>query len=143
MEKKVNVYVYGMKLLNQTSDPNKWGIFFQRQGWETYFYAPVVKNKSFSWNMCIGVDKKSKTFFFSFWGVNTDPPNLGSAQKSETLSTLGLYCTVNKTLGHFLLVTIQEPFTRPFQNTTYFRRSDNFSIFDGWPKWGNFEIFCF
>ena len=49
--------------------------FFQRQGWETYFYAPVVKNKSFSWKYGYKArQKKQKKYFFSFWGVHTDPP---------------------------------------------------------------------
>ena len=38
----VYIHVYGMKLCNQTSDPN------ERQGWKTYVYAPVAKSKSFS-----------------------------------------------------------------------------------------------
>ena len=92
--------------------------FFQRQGWETYLYAPVVKNKSFSWKYGYRArQKKQKKYLFLFWGVHTDPLNLGSAQKSENSSTLGRYCTVNKTFSNFLLVTIQEPLTRPFENT--------------------------
>ena len=41
-------HIYGMKLLNQTSDPTNVDFFFQRQGWETSLYAPVAINKSFS-----------------------------------------------------------------------------------------------
>ena len=41
--------IYGMKLYNQTSDLNECRFFLlQKQGWETYLYAPVDKNKSFS-----------------------------------------------------------------------------------------------
>ena len=68
--------------------------------------------------------------------MGTDPPNLGSVQKSENLSTLGVYCIVNKTIMNFFLVTIQEPSTRPFQNTPYFSQGDNFSLFDGCSKFG-------
>ena len=114
---------------------------FQRQGWETHFYAPVAKNKCFSWKYGYRARQKiQKKYFFWFWGVHTDPPNLGSAQKSENLSTLGHYCTVNKTIRNFLLVTIQEPLTGPFQSTPYFSQSNNFSIVGECPKFGNFQI---
>ena len=43
----------------------------------------------------------------------------------------------------FLLVTIQEPLIRPFQKTPYFSQGDNFCIFDGCPKFGNFKILYF
>ena len=89
-------------------------------------FLNMSKNKNKSWKY--GYRARQKKYFFWFWGVHTDPPNLGSAQKSENLSTLGHYCTVNKTIRNFLLVTIQEPLTRPFQNTPYFSQSGNFSI---------------
>ena len=130
-----------MKLCNQTSDPNECRIFFQRQGWETYSYAPVAKTKSFSWKYGYrATQKRQNKYFFWFWGVHTDPPNPGSAWKSEFFSTLGLYCTVNKTIRNVLLVTIKEPLTRPFQNTPYFSQSDNLSIVGECPKFGNFQI---
>ena len=69
-----------------------------------------------------------------------DPLNLGSAQKSENLSTLGLYCIVNKTIRNLLLVTIQEPLTRPFQNTPYFSLNNNFSIVGECSKFRNFQF---
>ena len=37
----------------------------------------------------------------------------------KNLSTLVLYCIVNKTIINVVLVTIQKPLTRPFQNTHY------------------------
>ena len=67
--------------------------------------------------------------------------NLGSAQKMENLSTLELYSTVEKNSRNFLLDTIQEPLERGFQNPPYFSQSDNFSTFDGSPKFGNFPNF--
>ena len=68
-----------MKLCNQTSDPNECRFFSsQRQGWETNLYAPVSKNKKNPENMGIGLEKK-KIYIY----------NLGSAKKSENLSTLG------------------------------------------------------
>ena len=125
-----------MKLCNQTSDPDKCRIFFfkDRLGKPIYMHL-LLKLKVFP-----------QIFFFfssSFGGVHTAPPNLGSAQKLENLSTLGLYCTDNKTIINFLLDTIQEPLTRPFQNTPYFSQGDNFSIFDGCPKFGNFQNYSF
>ena len=98
-----------MKILNLTSDQNECRIFFQRQGWETHLIAQ---------NMGIGLNKKY--LFFHFGGSIRTPPNLGSARILENVSTLGLYCAVNKTLRNVLFVTIQEPLTRPFQNTPYF-----------------------
>ena len=74
-----------------------------------------------------------------FWGVRTAPPNLGSAQKSENSSTLGLEYTVKKNFRIFLLHTIQEPLERGFQNTPYFGQTDNFSTVGGSPKFGFFQ----
>ena len=85
--------------------------------------------------MGIGLDKKNKkNIFFDFGG------SIRTSRKSENSSTLGLYCIVHKTIGNFLLVTIQEPLTRRFQNTPYFSQSDNFSIVGECPKFGNFQI---
>ena len=72
-------------------------------------------------------------------GIHTDPPNLGSAQKSENLSTLGLQYTVKKNTRNFLLGTIQEPKVRAFRNTHYFIQSDNSSTLSICPKFGNFQ----
>ena len=52
----------------------------------------------------------------------------------KNLSTLVLYCIVNKTIINVVLVTIQKPLTRPFQNTPYISHGDNFSIFDVCPN---------
>ena len=118
-------------------------VFKHMVGKHVYMHL-LLKIKDFPENMGIRLDKRNKQIFvFDFGGVHTAPPNLGSAQKSENLSTLGHYCTVNKTIRNFLLVTIQEPLTRPFQNTPYFSQSDNFRIFDGCPKFGNFQNFIF
>ena len=76
-----------------------------------------------------------------FLGVHTDPPNPESAQKSENSSTLGLDYELNKNYRIFLLDTIQEPLERGFQNTPYFGQSDNFSTFDGFAKFRNFQNF--
>ena len=70
-----------------------------------------------------------------FGGVRTDPPNPGSAQKSENSSTLGLEYTVKKNLLH----TIQEPLQKDFQNTPYFVQSDDFRTIGGFPKFRNFN----
>ena len=80
------------------TDSNDGANLFSKPVWEAFLYAPVAKNKN-------------------KLGVRTDLPNLGSAPKSENLSTLGLYWTVNKTIQSFLLVIIQKPLTRRFQNT--------------------------
>ena len=74
-----------------------------------------------------------------FWRVPTDPPNLGSAQKSENSSTLGLEYTVKKNFKIFLLHTIQEPLERGFQNTPYFGQSDNFTTLGDRPKFENIQ----
>ena len=39
-----------------------------------------------------------------------------------------------------MLVTIKELLTRPFPNTPYFSQSDNISIVNECPKFGNFQI---
>ena len=74
-----------------------------------------------------------------FGGVRTDPPNPGSAQKSENSSTLGLDYEVKKNYRIFLLDTIQEPLERGFQNTPYFGQRDNSDIVGGCPKFENFQ----
>ena len=66
---------------------------------------------------------------------------LGSAQKSENSSTLGLEYTVKKNFRIFLLHTIQEPLEKGFQNTPYFGQSDDFRTFGGFPKFRNFQNF--
>ena len=76
--------------------------------------------------------KKSKKVI---WGSVRTPPNLGSAQKSENSSTLGLQYTVKKNTRNVLLGTIQEPMERAFRNTHYFIQS-TLSIC---PKFGNFQ----
>ena len=62
----------------------------------------------------------------------TSDPNKGA----NLFSKPGVY----KSIKNFLLVTIQEPLTRPFQNTPYFIHSDNFSIVGECLKFGNFQI---
>ena len=46
--KKLDVYIYGMKLCKQTSDLNEHVNLFQNQVWETYLYSAVPRNKRFS-----------------------------------------------------------------------------------------------
>ena len=123
-----------MKLQNQTSDPNECVNFSSKTELENLLYAPGAKNKSFSSKYGYHArPKNQKIKKKSFWVVHTDPPNLGSAQKLEKLSTLGLYCTVNKAIRNILFVTIKEPLTRPFQK-------DSFSIVGECPKFRNFQI---
>ena len=55
-------------------------------------------------------------------------------------STSGLYFKVNKTSRNVLLGTIQEPLTRPFQNTPYFSQNNNFNIMGECSKFGNFQF---
>ena len=57
--------VYGMKLCNQTSDPNEWVIFFfkDRVG-KPIFMHLLLKIKVFPENMGIGLDKKYKKNIF-------------------------------------------------------------------------------
>ena len=59
---------------------------------------------------------------------------------SVGVADLGHYCTVNKTISIILLVTIQEPLTRTFQNTPYFSQNDNFSIVGECSKFGNVQF---
>ena len=66
---------------------------------------------------------------------------LGSAQKTEKSSTLGLEYTVKKNLRIVVLHTIQEPLQKAFQNTPYLGQSDDFRTFGGFPKFGNFQNF--
>ena len=73
-------------------------------------------------------------------GVRTDPPNPGSAQKSENSSTLGLDYELNKNYRIFLLDTIQEPLERGFQNTPYFAKSDNLAYVMALQSSGIFKI---
>ena len=115
--------------------------FKDRVGKPIYMHL-LLKIKVFPQNMGIGLDKKNKkNIFFHFGGSIRTPPTWGPPKNRKNLSTLGLYCIVNKTMSNFLLITIQEPLTRPFQNTPYFSQSDNFSIFDGCPKFRNFQNF--
>ena len=76
-------YLYGMKLCNLTSDP---------------------KNVE-----CIRLDKKYKKNIFLILGGPYGSPNLGSAEKSQNLSTLGHYWTVNKTIKNFCLSPFKSP----------------------------------
>ena len=106
---------------------------------QTQYYKHSTTNIVLQ-NLAIGLDKKDKQIFVLILGGPYGPPNLGSAQKSENMSNLGLYCTANKTLRNVLLVTIQEPLTRPFQNTHYYSQNDNFSIVSVCSKFGNFQM---
>ena len=104
--------IYGMKLCKQTIWPQRTRKFiFKTRFGKPFYMHLLLKIKVFPQNMGIGLDKKK---------------HLGSAQKFENLSTLGHYCTVNKTIRNFLLVTISQ--------------SDNFSILGECPKFGNFQI---
>ena len=71
--------------------------------------------------------------------VRTDPPNLGTAQKSQNSqnwSTWGLESAIKNTSKNVLLDNIQEPLERGFQNTPYFSHIDTFSTFGGSAKFG-------
>ena len=76
---------YGIKLCNQTSEPNKCRIFFQRQGWEKFFVMHLLlKIKVFPENMGIGLDKKNKkNIFFHFGGSIRTPPTWGPPKNQK------------------------------------------------------------
>ena len=122
----ISPYIWHEIKLTDIWPPRMFKLFSKTGFGKPIYMQMLLKIKVFPENMGIGLDKKDKNKQKWFWGAHTDPPNLGSAQKSKNLSTLGLYCTVNKTIRNFLLVTIQEPLTRPFQNTPYFSQSDSF-----------------
>ena len=63
-----------MRILNQTSDPNEYVIFFfkDRVGKPIYMHL-LLKIKVFPENMGIELDKKTKII----WGIHTDPPTWG------------------------------------------------------------------
>ena len=83
----------------------------------------------------------TKKCWKNIFRVTTGYPKLGSAQKSENLSTVGFLCAVTKKCTIFLLDTTKEPLSIAFQNTPYFNESNNFSTFGGCPKFQNFQNF--
>ena len=63
-----------------------WNFFLQRQGWETYLYALLLKLKVFPENMGIRLEKKNKKIFLFILGAPYGPPQPGVRPKIGKIS---------------------------------------------------------